>query len=128
MDSVSRPEFHGIFDRVSMDVELKGAASAIAIENRLKIVRHQSKKRVKAAKRRFARRFYGFKAEEFDKLIEHDFADRAIYEANRDRRGIIAQTLLYGREKARKRVLAQKRAEIRGRLPFIRGPKRRRRV
>jgi hypothetical protein len=98
-----------------MDVDLKGAASATAIENRLKIARHQSKARAKDAKRRYARRFYGFKAEEFDKLIEHDFADRAIYEANRDRRGIIAQTLVYGRLEAEKRIKAQKRAAIRAR-------------
>lgn len=115
MDSISRPEFHAIFDRVSIDVDLKDATNALAIENRLKVVRHQSKTRAKAAKVELGRKFYGFKAEEFDKLIEHNFAGRTISEAARDRKGIIALTLFYGREEAKQRILAQKRAAIRAR-------------
>lgn len=123
MDSLSRPEFHGIFDRVSMDVELEGATTAISIENRLKVERHYAKTRAKTAKRRYARRFYKFKAEELDRLLEHDFAGRAIYTANIDPKGIVAQTLLYGRGEARRRILAQKRAAIRARGWYIRREK-----
>lgn len=97
-----------------MDVELKGATTGIAIENRLKIARHYAKIRAKTAKRAYARKFYGYKTEEIDKLVEHDFADRAIFEANIHPKGIIHQTLIYGREDARRRILAQRRAEIRG--------------
>ena len=96
-----------------MDVELGGATTGIAIENRLKIARHYAKTKSKTAKIGYAKKFYGFKGEELDKLIEHDFPDRAIFEANLHPKGIIHQTLLYGREEGRKRILAQKRADIR---------------
>jgi len=113
MDSVSRPEFHRIFDRVSMDIDLQGATNAVSIENRLKVARHMSKTRAKAAKVTLGRQFYGFKAEELDKLIEHDFAGRAIFEAHREPKGIIALTLIHGRQMAQQRILAQKRAALR---------------
>jgi hypothetical protein len=115
LDSISRPEYTGIFCRFSMDVDLKGATNAMAIENRLKVARAESKARAKAAKVTLGKQFYGFKAEQFDKLIEHDFAGRAIFEAMRDRKGIIALTLIYGRQEAKQRILAQKRAAIRAR-------------
>lgn len=100
VDSISRPEFHGIFDRVSMDVELKGATTAVGIENRLRIARHYAKTKAKAAKKWFMRKSYGFRAEELDKLIEHDFAGRSIHEAIVWPIGKVADTLLYGREEA----------------------------
>ena len=119
MDSLSRPEFSGIFNRVSMDIELKGATSSVGIENRLKIARHYSKTRAKVAKKAFMRKSYGFKAEELDKLIEHDFAGRAIYEANRDLKGKIAETLMYGREEALKRAKVRAKARIRRRAYIV---------
>lgn len=145
MDSVSRPEFHKIFDRISTDVDLKGATTAIAIENRMKVAVFMKKKEVESIRliedlKRTLRRELGRKASEFDrqiwrlksginraiarqtryraeqinKLMEHDFAGRAIFEGNRAPKGIIANTLRYGREEALKRILAQKRAEVRG--------------
>ena len=113
MDSVTRQEFHKIFDRVSMDVDLQGATNAVFIENRLKIVRHMSKTKAKDAKLALGRQFYGFKTEELDKLIEHDFAGRAIFEAHIDPHGIINLTLIHGRQMAQQRIMAQKRAALR---------------
>jgi len=130
MDSLSRPEFGKIFDRVSIGVELAGATTAIRIENRLKIETRRARsiaKDIKEVRLLKLRRFYGSKAERLDKLIEKDFAGRAIFEANRAPKEIIAQTLLHGRKEAIKRVRAQKKAAIRGRLPFVKGPKRPRR-
>jgi len=145
VDSVSRPEFHKIFDRISTDVDLKGATTAIAIENRMKLAVFMKKKEVESIRliedlKRTLRRELGRKASEFDKqiwrlksginrvmaaqrryradqidkLIEHDFAGRAIFEANRAPKGIIAMTLRYGKKEAKKRIIAQKRAEVRG--------------
>ena len=112
LDSLSIPEFAGIFDRVSMDIDLAGATTGIAIENRLKVHRHYAKTRARSAKRVRGRKFYGFKAEELDKLIEHDFSGRAIHEANVRPKGLICQTLLYGREEALKRVKERAKAVI----------------
>lgn len=94
---------------------MRGATTAISIDNRLKVTRHYAKTRAKTSRRRYVRKFYGFKAEELDKLVEHNFADRAIYQANIRPKGIIHQTLLYGREEARKRILAQRRSYVRAR-------------
>ena len=144
MDSVSRPEFHKIFDRISTDVDLKGATTAIAIENCMKLAVFMKKKEAESIRligdlKRTLRRELGQKASEFDKqiwrlksginraiarqtryraeqidkLIEHDFAGRAIFEGNIAPKGIIANTLRYGRKEALRRILAQKRAAVR---------------
>ena len=144
VDSVSRPEFHKIFDRISARVDLEGATTAIAIENRMKLSVLLAKNKAESIRklkdlRRTLRRELGKKASEFDKqiwrlkaginrmmasqimyraeqidkLIEHDFAGRAIFEANRAPKGIIANTLRYGRKEAQKRIIAQKRAQVR---------------
>lgn len=52
-----------------------------------------------------------YDAEQLNKLVEHDFAGRAIYEANKYPNGEIAQTLIYG--VASPRMLAQRRAQTR---------------
>ena len=122
MDSVSRPEFAGIFDRVSAVVELAGVKTPIRIENRMRVEIHRAKsiaKDIKDARLRRLRKHYWFRAEQLDKLKEHDFAGRTIYEAHRDPNGVIAQTLLYGREEAQKRIRAQKRAALRTRAFVI---------
>jgi hypothetical protein len=116
LDSVSPHEFHKIFDRTSMDVDLRGATSAVRIDNYLKIARQQSKDRAKQAKQVIGREWYGIKTHKIDNLLEHGFADRAIYEALRDRKGMINLTLNYGRREALERIRAQKRAQIRARL------------
>lgn len=117
MDSVPSYVFHQIFDRISLEVNLTGCRSAVAIENRLKVARHQAKT---LAKTEPARKYWWFKAEELDKLIEHDFAGRAIFLANRYPRGIIALTLIFGRKTARQKIQAQRRVAARPRLDFTR--------
>ncbi|MCW4004578.1 MAG: hypothetical protein NWE95_11775 [Candidatus Bathyarchaeota archaeon] len=118
MDSVESYVFHQIFERVSLEVDLTGCTTANAINNRLKIARHQAKTMAKTAKTPFARKRWWFKAEELDKLLEHDFAGRAIFEARRNSRGIIALTLIYGRKTAREKIQAQKKAALRYRFDF----------
>ena len=116
MDSLSSYEFHKIFKRVDVVVELAGATTGTRIENRLNIEIHRSKsiaKDIKEPRLMNLRKFYRSKADKLDKLKEHDFAGRAIHEANVRPKGIIAQTLLYGREEAMKRIKAQKRAALR---------------
>jgi hypothetical protein len=122
LDSVPTPEFHGIFDRVSAYVELAGAKTPIRIENRMRVEIHRAKsiaKDIKAARLLNLRKHYWFRAEQLDKLKEHDFADRAIFEANKDPNGFIAKTLLYGREEAMRQIKAQKRAALRTRAFVI---------
>lgn len=66
-------------------------------------------------------------AEQLNKLIEHDFAGRAIWEANRHPRGIVAQTLVYGSEMADYRFLtaqARSQARFRGTSPEARAKRR----
>ena len=118
MDSVSRFEFGKIFDRVSHEVELESATTALAINNRMKVEIHRDKNKAKQAKVRIVREYNAYSAEQLDKLQAHDFAGRAIWEANKEPKGIIAQTLLYGRTEARKRVLSQKRAQVRSKSGF----------
>lgn len=115
MDSVTRYEFHKIFDRVSAHINLKNCTSALAIELKLTDVRDRSKAKFKICKARAKRVEAGRRAEWLDTLIEHDFAGRTIFEASRNPRGIIALTLIHGRQEARQRILAQRRAELRAR-------------
>jgi hypothetical protein len=110
MDSISSPELARIFDRVNLTIDMKGAYNAAAIENRLKIAKHMCKTNAKIAETVTERKTYAFRAEEYDKLIEHNFAGRVIFEAIMHPRGIISQTLLYGTEEAERRMQAQRRA------------------
>jgi hypothetical protein len=54
-----------------------------------------------------------YHAEQFKKLLDHDFSDRVIWEANRSPRGVISQTLLHGTEGADLRMMAQRAARER---------------
>ena len=120
MDSVPSFIFHQIFDRASHDVDLQGCRTAIQIENRLKIARHHAKKLAKTARNAHSRKRWWYQAEQFDKLIEHNFAGRAIHETHRNPRGLVALTLLFGRKTAKERIEAQKRARGRPRFDFRR--------
>ena len=124
MDSVQRYEFHEIFDRFSRNVDLEGCMSALAIEQKMIEVRDRSKAKSKASATRTGRAKFGGRAEWLDTLIEHDFAGRAIFEAARNPRGIIAMTLKYGRQEAQRRILAQRKAALRSRGAFIVVPSR----
>ena len=124
MDSVSRPEFHEIFERVSANIDLKQCTNALAIEQKLKEVRDRSKVKFKTSKTRTRRIKLGRRTEWLDTLIEADFAGRVIFEASRNPRGKIALTLIYGRQEAQRRILAQRKAALRSRGAFIIVPRR----
>lgn len=128
MDNITRYEFHKIFDRVTDSVDLGGCLGALAIENKLKEARDWSRTKSKISKTKARRVKFGGRAEWLDTLIEHDFAGRAIFEASRNSHGLIALTLKYGKKKARERILAQKRAELRSRGAFAIVPRRASRV
>ena len=113
MDSIPSYEFHKIFNRVSLDVPLTGCNTATAISNSLRIARHKAKNNAKKETTRSARKYWFFKAEEQDKLLEHDFAGRVMFEANRKPKGFIALSLIYGRKTAKQKINAQKRASAR---------------
>lgn len=123
MDSISRPEFHEIFDRVSMTVDLKGCLSALEMERKLDEARDLCKAKTKIVKRRARKAKYGRRAEWLDTLIESDFAGRAVFEACRDPHGFLALTLKYGRSDARQRILAQRRAQLRARITYGTAPR-----
>lgn len=123
MDSVSSPELAEIFERVSDYVDLKGATNAWEIDRRMRYTIDKCRTIVKierAADRPRKSRIetFGYAAEQLDKLVEHDFPSRVIGEANRRPKGMIAQTLLYGSEKARRRVAAYRRARIAAYPPY----------
>lgn len=117
MDSISRYEFHEIFDRVSMYIDLTGCISALAIEQALVEARGRSKAKSKISRTDTARARHGRRAELLDNLIENDFAGRAVYEARANPTGSIALTLRYGRQEAR-RIIAQRRTAQRKRLAY----------
>lgn len=123
MDSISRPEFAGIFHRVSLDIDLKYCTSALAIEQALIEARSRCKAKSKISRTAAGRARYGRRAEWLDTLIESDFAGRAIFEAHRNPHGIIAMTLIYEREEAQQRILAQRRAQLRARITYGAAPR-----
>jgi hypothetical protein len=105
-----------MFHRLSMDVDLTGLTSALAIELALKEARSISKAKYKICRTEAVRERHGKRAEFLDVLIEHDFGSRAIFESRVNPTGSIALTLKYGRQEA-DRIIAQRRAEMRMRIP-----------
>jgi len=118
MDSISSPELARIFERVSTTIDMQLAFDSAEIEARLEIARDRCKNKAKKAKNMITRQRSAYLAEQYDKLIEKNFADRVIFEANKDPRGIIFLTLFYGRAEA-KRILAQRRARARMAYPRV---------
>lgn len=116
MDSIQRYEFHAIFDRVTRTIDLQYCTSALAIEQ--KLIEARNKSRAKSKIYRTKASAFGRKAEWLDRLIEHDFAGRAIFEAHRNPHGFIAMTLIYGRQGAMLRIEAQRKTAIRSRLAY----------
>lgn len=123
MDSISRYEYHEIFDRVSLDIDLKYCTNALAIEQALIEVRSRCKAKSKISRTKTGRARYGRRAEWLDTLIETDFAGRAIFEAHRKPHGIIATTLKYGRQEAQRRIMAQRTAQLRARMTYGTAPR-----
>jgi len=108
------PEVEAVFTRVSSKIDVEGATDAAELESRLQFYVDINKTRAKIAKRKTTRIRDNYRAEQVDKLIEHGFPDRVINEAIKAPKGIIAQTLLYGKEEAKRRVLEYRKQRIRG--------------
>lgn len=116
MDSISSYEFHKIFNRVTDYIDLQGKLSEGEIEKELvkasKKCRRLRRKAETAQERAKLKRA----AIGYDRLIEYDFPRRVIREAIMDPKGLVSMTLRYGKKEAKRRILAQKRAQIRSRL------------
>ena len=119
-----RRDLAQIFDRVSVAINLQGIRTAGQLR---KLMMHrivQEKIRAKRAKIKVIRDYMSYCAEQDAKLVDNGFPNIVINEANRNPKGLIYQTLLYGRDDAIKRIQAQKRAEVRAKLGFrIKGGK-----
>jgi len=117
------------FDRLSVLVDFTGCTSALLIENKMRLEVNRARALSKTSKNPWQRERWGLKAERLDVLIEQGFPERAIREAIRYPRGMIAQTLLHGRAEARRIIQAQKAAAARALLrlgaPSTKTPERR---
>lgn len=111
MDSVSDYEFHEIFQRVTEYIDLQGKFTPEQIDKELEKAREKCKRLYRNAENgreriRFKRAALGYL-----RLIEHDFASRVEHEARTNPMGIIGMTLTHGTIEARRRMLAQERAQ-----------------
>lgn len=113
MDSISSYEFHAIFNRTSDTVDLKGKLSVASIEEEMAKARESCRKRYGRAESSRERRRLKTSIVQLGHLVDYGFARRAIYEGVRDPSGLIAMTLRYGKIEAKRRILAQRRAQIR---------------
>ena len=111
-EKMASPEVAKEFDRVSGKVNLKGATDAAEIEKRMEFKVDLWRTRAKIVKTKWAKKRNRRNANWFDTMIEHGFPDRVILEAIKAPKGIIAQTLLHGKEEAKRRVLAYRRQRI----------------
>lgn len=118
MDNIPSYEFHRIFHRTAQTVNLKGKFTAEEIEEELVRVRDICKRLSERAETRKTQTKYRFKAVQLDRLIEYGFPQRVIAEARAKPKGIVALTLRYGHEEAKRRMLAQ--ARTRTRMTLIR--------
>ena len=113
MDSISSYEFHKIFSRVSDFIDFKGKFTVKEIEEALLKAREKCKRLRREAETAQERAKFKRAAIRHEHLLEYGFADRAVYEASRNPKGIVAMTLKHGKKEAKRRILAQKRARIR---------------
>jgi hypothetical protein len=117
MDSITSYEFHKIFDRASDFIDFKGKFTVEAIETELLKARNRCRKLRRKAETSRDRAKFRRAAISYGNLLEYDFASRLIREAVSNPNGIIGMTLKHGKDQAKQRILAQKRAQIRNRLP-----------
>lgn len=124
MDSISSYEFHKIFDRASDFIDFKGKFTVEAIEAELLKAREKCKKLRRKAETARERAKFRRAALSYGNLLEYGFASRAVQEAAINPKGIVGMTLKHGKAEAKKRILAQKRAQIRMRFGtrFMRRP------
>ena len=113
-------EFLAIFVRLSSIIDLKWKFTEAQIENELYKARKRSLKMAKKANTHHQRAKWKRIAIGYRQLMEYGFAGRVIRETNRDPNGRIGMTLRFGHQEAKKRMLAQKRAKIRGAIKLRR--------
>jgi hypothetical protein len=116
MDAISSFEFHKIFVRVCGFIDFKGKFTVEQIEEELRKARKKCERLHREAENASERAKFKQAAIGYGNLLQYDFASRAIYEANRNQNGVVAMTLRHGYKEAKRRILAQKRAQIRARL------------
>lgn len=117
MDSMHSPEFHCIFNRTSNYVDLKGKFTERAIEKALWRAREYCRKNYRKAPTQGARIRLKRNIIQIDRLLQYGFAQRTIFEARLHPKGFVAMTLKLGKAEVKRRLLAQKRAQIRFRWP-----------
>jgi hypothetical protein len=116
MDSVTRAEFGGMFDRTAQEVPMKGCNTPDDINKALK--KHQNLLRkarnihLKEGNKKSARTLMR-KIRNIGKLLSSGFGERVIFEAARNPKGIENQTLLHGYKKGKEIILSRHRSEIR---------------
>jgi hypothetical protein len=113
MDSISSYEFHEIFDRVTVYIDLEGKCTEYEIQKSLEFARDKCRRLAEKAKTAKERNSLKRDAISYNNLVQNRFAARVIEEATNNPDGIIALTLLYGKAEAKQRILAQERARIR---------------
>jgi hypothetical protein len=113
MDSISSYEFHKTFDRVSSRINLQGKTSANAIDRSLVNARENAKYYYRKTTNPRLRAHYKNAIIGYGSLLHYRFSDRTIKEAIKNPNGIVAMTLKYGKIEAKRRILAQKRAQSR---------------
>jgi hypothetical protein len=123
LDSLPLFEFLAIFVRLSSIIDLRGLFSEAQIENELNKAQERSLKMANKANTYQQRAKWKRIAVSYRQLMENGFARRAIREAKRDPNGRIGMTLRFGHQEAKKRMLAQKRANIRGAIRLRRMPR-----
>lgn len=113
MDSISSYEFHTIFDRTTISVDLQGKVSVQSINEELWKARHKCKRKYLEAQNAYERTKYRNAVARYSNLIQNGFAKRTIKEALIEPDGFIANTLLFGRAEAKRRLDAQRRSRMR---------------
>lgn len=119
MDSITRGEFHGIFNRVSKTINLKGCRSPDDIDKKLANAEHYYKKARSVVGKdtkedRFIRKRLSRKAKHARQLIENGsptFSQMIFIEAADNPHGIVNMTLHYGRKKAREIMLTTRKGK-----------------
>ncbi len=106
-------EFADIFDRTTDNVDLKGKLTELEIEKALLQARESCRRRYHNAQTERERIQFKNAKVRYDNLLQYGFARRAIHEASLEPQGFISMTLQFGKVEAKRRILAQKRSQIR---------------
>lgn len=117
MDSIPRYEFHKIFQRVSCDVNLKGASTPEEIDRRLEKAARNFREMARETTYEIERMRLLKKAKSIEILKEKGFANATIREAVDNIYGLVGLTLRFDRRKADEMRQAFERARKRRPVP-----------